>query len=218
MYNLFGGIFMIYIIIIKYAFIELIHPLERLYSKLRFIIKEKYYFIKYKKLSCIFEDKNKIFCKNDSKYKFVMHFIDFNNYYDLFTDMFGSMTYYYGNRFSYGHGHCLNDVLAFLFDSPESFYILDKDLSFYSDKDLKFINYCRKCLLEMGYKDLFDENEEPIREEFLKRNFKRRYKIVLENSYFKNNEEKMEKGIKIAKRLIVCSFILIFLIVMIVIF
>ena len=147
-----------------------------------------------------------------------MHFIDFNNYYDLFTDMFGSMTYYYGNRFSYGHGHCLNDVLAFLFDSPESFYILDKDLSFYSDKDLKFINYCRKCLLEMGYKDLFDENEEPIREEFLKRNFKRRYKIVLENSYFKNNEEKMEKGIKIAKRLIVCSFILIFLIVMIVIF
>lgn len=203
---------------IKYAFIELIYPLERLCSKLRFIIKEKYYSIKYKNLNYIFEDKNKLFYKNDNQYKFAMHFEDFNNYYDLFTDVICSMTYYYGNRFSYGHGHCLNDVLAFLFDSPESFYILDKDLSFYSDKDLKFINYCRKCLLEMGYKDLFDENEEPIREEFLKRNFKRRYKIVLENSYFKNNEEKMEKGIKIAKRLIVCSFILIILIVMIVIF
>ncbi len=61
----------------------------------------------------------------------------------------------------YTHTHSFENVVEFLYQSPESFYISSEDKEFYSKQELRYLKKLQKYLLFIGLKDI-ESNKVPV--------------------------------------------------------
>lgn len=183
---------------------ELLNPLKKIYYK----IINKYLKIKYKNKTNIFEYKNKLYYKNDN-------ISLYQNYSTLFSEIFFTPTYHYSVKNKIFHEHDFETVLRSLYFYPESFKILDENKEEYSKQELNFIDNIKQELIKMEYKDCEKDNE-PIYEEYLKRNCQKNYKNAYYYNLYMNNKDELEK--EKTKRKIILKIVFIVIILCLIIF
>ena len=154
-------------IIIEDIIYDILKPFKILYYK----IKNKYLIKKYNNKSIIFKNKNNIYYKENN------NIFKYQNYSTLFSSTIWTPTYHYSVKNKTIHEHDFEAVLRSLYFYPESFEILNENKEEYSKQELKFIENIKKELLKLNYKDCEKDNE-PIYEEYLKRNCKKYYDNV----------------------------------------
>lgn len=179
---------------------DILSPIKIVYYKIsNTILKQKY-----KKKVDIFKCKNKIYYKNENG------IFSYSNYSILFSDVTWCPVYHFSINNKNIHEHDFETVLKSLYFYPESFEITNENKNEYSKQELEFIEDIRKTLLEMGFKDC-KKNNEPVYDEYLKRNCKKYYYNVYYYNLYANNKEIIEKKKKKIKKILRIIFIIIVL-------
>ena len=187
-------------IIIEDIIYDILKPFKIAYYK----IKNKCLIKKYNKKSIIFKNKNNIYYKENN------NIFKYSNYSTLFSSNIWTPTYHYSVKSKTIHEHDFEAVLRSLYFYPESFEILNENKEEYSKQELKFIENIKKELLKLNYKDCEKDNE-PIYEEYLKRNCKKYYDNVYYYNLYTNNKEIIEKQKRKIKMIVKIIFIIIVL-------
>ena len=181
---------------------DILRPIRKIYDKLYCKISNAFLKRKYKKKADIFKCKDKIY------YKYKNEFFNYPMYTFLFSSLTWCPTYHFSIDGENIHDHDFEIVLKNLYFYPESFEIADENE--YSKQELEFIEDIRKMLLEMGFKDC-KKNNEPVYDEYLKRNCKKNYYNVYYYNLYANNKEIIEKKKRKIKKILRIIFIIIIL-------
>ena len=179
---------------------DILSPIEDVYYKISNVFLKQ----KYKKKSDIFERKYRIYYKQENR------ICSYSGYSILFSSVTWCPTYHFSVNNKNTHEHDFETVLKNLYFYPESFDITNENKNEYSKQELEFIANIKKKLLEMGFKDC-DKNNEPVYEEYLKRNCKKYYYNVYYYNLYANNKEIIEKKKKKIKKILRIIFIIIVL-------
>ena len=179
---------------------DILSPIEDVYYKISNVFLKQ----KYKKKSDIFERKYRIYYKQENR------ICSYLGYSILFSSVTWCPTYHFSVNNKNTHEHDFETVLKNLYFYPESFDITNENKNEYSKQELEFIANIKKKLLEMGFKDC-DKNNEPVYEEYLKRNCKKYYYNVYYYNLYANNKEIIEKKKKKIKKILRIIFIIIVL-------
>ena len=177
---------------------DILSPIEDVYYKISNVFLKQ----KYKKKSDIFERKYRIYYKQENR------ICSYSGYSILFSSVTWCPTYHFSVNNKNTHEHDFETVLKNLYFYPESFEIADENE--YSKQELEFIEDIRKMLLEMGFKDC-KKNNEPVYDEYLKRNCKKNYYNVYYYNLYANNKEIIEKKKRKIKKILRIIFIIIVL-------
>lgn len=90
----------------------------------------------------------------------------------IFEDYAKTSLYYpYNIMDKHCHAHDFENVLKICFDYPETFILTNEDKSFYTTRQIEFLNKLQKQCQKDNLKDIMIDNKF-IKEELIKRNYK----------------------------------------------